>query len=205
MRWWRSWPCASRCWPRSSRPSIRKISRASGVRSARLAARAAAHQLSSHGQGRRQLRLRSRLGGAGGRFRRRRGNPGPADREIASSAGSESQVATSGGDRLASHELKGRRRLALPQLRSSPAALMVAGSAERLGPAMTLRRSSLHQFQSTHTMNQSAIPTGISQSISASNSSFTATDLHSASLAPRAPEQLPRLGKLDDSSGRPFL
>jgi hypothetical protein len=43
-----------------------------------------------------------------------------------------------------------------------------------------LRRSSFRQFQSTHIMNQSAIPTGISASISVSITSFTATDLHSA-------------------------
>lgn len=56
------------------------------------------------------------------------------------------------------------------------------------------RRGSLHQFQSTHIMNQSAIPTGINASISASITTFMATDPHSAfrnagspttSLAPR--------------------
>jgi hypothetical protein len=48
------------------------------------------------------------------------------------------------------------------------------------------RRCSLDQFQSTHIMNQSANPTGISASISASTTSFMATDLHSAFRMPGA-------------------
>jgi hypothetical protein len=54
-------------------------------------------------------------------------------------------------------------------------------------------------------MNQSAIPTGISASVSASNTTFMATDPHSAFRMLGAQKRLSRLGKLDESSGRPFL
>lgn len=53
-------------------------------------------------------------------------------------------------------------------------------------------------------MNQSAIPTGISQSASGSNSIFTATNLHSAFRKVGA-QNGSRLGKLDDSRERLFL
>ncbi len=55
----------------------------SGLRTARLAARAAAHYVSSGGQGRGELRLRSRLGGAGGRCGGRRRDAGRGTGEVA--------------------------------------------------------------------------------------------------------------------------
>jgi hypothetical protein len=53
-----------------------------GLRPAGVAARAAAHHLSSHGQGCGELRHRSRLGGAGGRRGRRGEDTGSGPREV---------------------------------------------------------------------------------------------------------------------------
>ena len=210
MQWWRSWPPASRSWPKSSQPSILRVRPRPRLRSARLAARAAARQLSSRRQGRRQLRFRSGLGRAGGRFGRRGGNSGSRRDKIAKSRERVSvRPVRSRGSRCASvsRSLRmGERRTAIgpasvaliPSRDAASWNRQMIGSGDDPGVALPppVPKHPHHEPERDSHGNQRE-RYGVKLHFHGDEPSFRLPDAGS-------PKTAPRLGKLDDSRGLPF-
>ena len=176
MRWWRRWPRANRSWPRNLRPSIAGVQ--SGPACTPPGWQRDPLRITFHPTGKDDASYEIVPGSAvlvedsGDEEETPEAPPARrnSEKQGTREQGSERSRARKPGRvgrHIVSHSLRmGERRTAI-----GPASVAlitsrdaVAGSAERLGPAMTLAPLFLHQFQSTHTMNQSAIPTGISQS-----------------------------------------